>query len=282
MRHVPTSLKSLLNRPLLDNASHYNYGLRRYKLSRHPSFPAVLHGRSAHNEASAASARPSHLDGTAIPSLTNTTKTALKSAAKDIHIPLSSHPQPPHGPPLSPTPRASRHLPPTKAIPTSKRTVAPVSQPTLQHRFESAPFNPHHNLGLPFWVRNTALDKYHPLTIPAKRQLEKWKTQSFKWNISVPTAVSKRAVVRNWVKRRLQTAIKEALRERGWGSNGEVLKEGGKKLEGALVLIAEQHLVTASWEDVKTRVENMLDSVVKKQKWNSPSEGSKKRVKRRE
>ncbi|PNS14834.1 hypothetical protein CAC42_2063 [Sphaceloma murrayae] len=143
----------------------------------------------------------------------------------------------------------------------------------------------------PAQTRNCAYDPKHPLNIYAHRRIEEWKHNAFNWTVTVPVSVSKKAVVRNWVKRRMQAAIREALECTGKNVRGEVAQgtvernagqargaggwRGGNAwasqrfvdadLHGALLVVADKTLVTASAQVVKQKIEAMLDRVRSRQ-----------------
>ncbi|PSK33536.1 hypothetical protein B9Z65_7423 [Elsinoe australis] len=210
---------------------------------------------------------------------------------QDIHIPLQNHPHPPQPSPPDPIPHAIRHLPispptiPRRSTPTS--TKAPVSP--LQFRFLPPPLPPI-NPATPIFTRNAALDMKHPMNLLAWRRVEAWKQNAFNWNVTVSLGVSKKAVVRNWLRRRVQAAMREGLKARGRGLNGEVLagsgdgkggetglgieegEEGRKRgvagerdLQGALLIVGDKSLITDRMETVRAKIERVLDQVMLKQ-----------------
>ncbi|KAF2227225.1 hypothetical protein BDZ85DRAFT_253924 [Elsinoe ampelina] len=297
MRHVSTALRSRFRQVSLDDVStistvlvkHWYWNL---------ALPNVLHAnrdsiRLTHSHASRS---PEATDlGSGLSQSGRRAPLIRRISSRDINIPLSSQPQPPRVPPPISAPRAARHL----GAPLKQAPKLTTHARSLNVQYQASPVHPRANIGLPQLTRNVAMDIYHPLNIFATRRLDDWSLQSFKWNIRVDISVSKKAVVRNWVRRRVQAAMRERLEARGWGVNGEVLAaknpqdEGmsgettnvqksrgqsstdrattaqpqqNRQLEGALLVVADQSLITASFPDVKEKVESMLDWVVQKQR----------------
>ncbi|KAG8629463.1 hypothetical protein KVT40_003328 [Elsinoe batatas] len=299
MRHVSTALRSRSRQVSLDDVSTISNALVKHWSWRQAA-SNVQHGigdsiRFAHRRISRGSGITDRDHGT--DHSVEVPPRIRRTVTKDNHIPLSSHPQPPQVPPPISAPHATRHL--TAPMKIVKAARSNTNNRPLNFQFQAPPLHPHANIGLPYLTRNVATDRYHPLNIFASRRLDEWSTQSFKWNVRVDTSVSKKAVVRNWVRRRLQAAMRGRLEARGWGVNGEILTvrdvedeehrdaeirvqpsrgrlpaEGAatgrplqkRQLEGALLIVADQSLITASFPDVKERVESMLDRVVQKQR----------------
>ncbi|KAL9609339.1 MAG: hypothetical protein Q9167_005884 [Letrouitia subvulpina] len=87
-----------------------------------------------------------------------------------------------------------------------------------------------------------------------------------------------KSVVRHWVRRRIKTALREELRERGWGFDGFPLKElrmgsgdqsGGSTevLKGTVEILATKEAARAGYGELKSDIGMMVEQMVQKMKF---------------
>ena len=120
----------------------------------------------------------------------------------------------------------------------------------------------------------------HPYHIKTARKLAAFDRNKLHWSAHAHIEVSKKKVVRSWVKRRVEEAIRAELKERGWAPDGTVLerdtsvddtevRHATSPLKGALRIYMatdrRKEVVTATGEDVRRDVRAILNEVVRRQ-----------------
>lgn len=122
-------------------------------------------------------------------------------------------------------------------------------------------------------------DDQHPLNEVQKRLYQERKREGLWWNVTVGVNLSKAKVVRSWVRRRLQNAFVEELRERGIEQDGRLLGKGrgverhgipadviqqygSVSLMGSLRLHANPSVVTAKYTDVRKETGVVVDALL--------------------
>lgn len=105
-------------------------------------------------------------------------------------------------------------------------------------------------------TRSILSDPSHPLHIRTQRRIAAFDPHALHWNVIVPLDVSKKAVVRNWVRRRVGEAFKKILREQG----------EGRRVQGAVSMRVRPEMaavaMTATGEDVEREVERVVGAIV--------------------
>jgi len=100
----------------------------------------------------------------------------------------------------------------------------------------------------------------HPFHIKTSRRLAQFDPTKLHWTVTSPVDLSKSALVRRTVARRVREAFRQELRLAGWNDDGRRRAEGGQDgivrsfdLSGALRLnlVKEPFAVTATSEDVR-------------------------------
>ncbi|GAM89626.1 hypothetical protein ANO11243_076650 [Dothideomycetidae sp. 11243] len=147
---------------------------------------------------------------------------------------------------------------------TARKTALPPLRLRIDHT--SNPIN---------WSTSTRLaklaqDERHPLSEVAARQLRIHATHPLNWHVATSTTVSRSSCVRNWARRRVQSAFKAALRERGWDEHGRVLDQSREfaavgDLKGWVRINVDQPVVESTFADVKARAAKALQLVIQKQ-----------------
>lgn len=82
--------------------------------------------------------------------------------------------------------------------------------------------------------------------------------------ITTKKTVANKAVVRSRVSRRLREAVFESLRERGYGREGQVLKDDGRNapLIGTLHFYPTFDSLNEKWDDLKQEVGMVVDKLI--------------------
>lgn len=133
-------------------------------------------------------------------------------------------------------------------------------------------------------TREFAENPSHPYHIKTSRKLAAFDKSKLHWSVSASIDVSKKKVVRSWVKRRVEEAVRAELKERGWARDGTILEQdlaAGDKgssrasspLKGALKIYMapdrRKEVVTATGDEVRRDVWSILEQVVLRQAFNS-------------
>lgn len=120
----------------------------------------------------------------------------------------------------------------------------------------------------------------HPYHIRTKRRLAAFDPDRLHWSVGANVEVAKKRVVRSWVKRRVEAAVRAELKDRGWRSDGTVVAAKGEEavtgariarapIKGALKIFMpkdnRKEVITASGEEVRQNVRAILNEVVRKQ-----------------
>ena len=97
------------------------------------------------------------------------------------------------------------------------------------------------------------------------------------WMIFIDSMLSRKKTVRSWARRRLQQAVCEQLRERGFDEKGLPLKgpqqlsterskqkhaHGFRKLVGMTEIFVSDPCVTAKYEDIKEQAGSLVDKIL--------------------
>ncbi|KAF2798881.1 hypothetical protein K505DRAFT_321510 [Melanomma pulvis-pyrius CBS 109.77] len=123
-------------------------------------------------------------------------------------------------------------------------------------------------------------DVQHPLNEVQRRLSRERKREGLWWNVTVGVTLSKAKVVRSWVRRRLQSAFIEELRERDIEQDGklivdkagkvgrhgipaQVLKQlGDVSLMGSVRLHARPTVILAKYADVRRETGLVADALL--------------------
>jgi len=122
-------------------------------------------------------------------------------------------------------------------------------------------------------------DDQHPLSEVQKRLYQERKREGLWWHVTVGVSLSKAKVVRSWVRRRLQNAFVEELRERGIEQDGRLLDRGrgaerhgvpakviqqygNVSLRGSMRLHANPSVITAKYTDLRKETGVVVDAML--------------------
>ena len=122
-------------------------------------------------------------------------------------------------------------------------------------------------------------DIQHPLNEVQKRLYQERKREGLWWHVTVGVNLSKAKVVRSWVRRRMQNAFVEELRERGIEQDGRLLgtgrgverhgipakviqQYGNVSLMGSVRLHANPSVVTAKYTDVRKETGVVVEALL--------------------
>lgn len=105
-------------------------------------------------------------------------------------------------------------------------------------------------------------DTAHPRTKTSRQGIG---DQSLYWKIQCGKSVSARAVVRNWARRRVREAFREALTDRGFDFKGVPLSQDSyglrKALQGSLVMSCNAAMLTASATQLRNDAVLIVDGL---------------------
>ncbi|SMQ50435.1 unnamed protein product [Zymoseptoria tritici ST99CH_3D7] len=119
-------------------------------------------------------------------------------------------------------------------------------------------------------------DPAHPLYLKTQRRLALCDRNAFHFRVHCPFDISKKAVIRNTVKKTFEKAFVRELERGGWAPDGKVLKErDGRKdgLTGAcLVNIVKdsKRVLQASREDVRSEMARLVDEIAERRAQRQP------------
>jgi hypothetical protein len=123
-------------------------------------------------------------------------------------------------------------------------------------------------------------DDQHPLNEVQKRLYQERKREGLWWHVTVGVHLSKAKVVRSWVRRRLQNAFVEELRERDVEQDGRLILDKGKaigrhgiptefmkehghvSLVGSVRLHAQPSVITAKYTDIRLETGAVVDALL--------------------
>ncbi|KAK3711567.1 hypothetical protein LTR37_009558 [Vermiconidia calcicola] len=104
-------------------------------------------------------------------------------------------------------------------------------------------------------TRDIASDPSHPLYLRTQRRLQTFDPNILHWNVICPLDVSKKAVVRNWTRRRVKEAFKAELKARGLESDGKFVEDGRRGAKGALMMVVDKRkaaeIIQATGQEVR-------------------------------
>lgn len=145
-------------------------------------------------------------------------------------------------------------------------------QLTKQHfKLLRVQYSPEYKALWPNFVTGSPL---HPLYETQQRKRREQLKDGLWWHATSGSDSSKSSCVRGWARRRLRTAIIEALKARGLHENGKAAQitntdnghvganEGRLDLKGSLRVHALPPLVPAKFVEVKAEVDKVIDILV--------------------
>lgn len=119
-------------------------------------------------------------------------------------------------------------------------------------------------------LTTAASDPRHPLCQRSINRLKIFATRPLRWYVFSPLSVSGKSTVRNWAKRRVQAAMKEALAARGWDEHGRGMSDRGRgdaaaALKGWVRVFADKHVVEQSYPQLRLRMDEVVQRIISKQ-----------------
>jgi len=118
---------------------------------------------------------------------------------------------------------------------------------------------------LTFWPDRIMHDPYHPLHLRRMRYHKEKEQTGLWWWIQGGFSISKKSVVRHWLWRRLNTALVEELKAKGFDRNGKSIPgirgEGAPDLFGSLKLAVQRPLLTIKFEELKMQTGLVIQAI---------------------
>ena len=155
---------------------------------------------------------------------------------------------------------------------TNGSRIATASAP-FQWRYDISPGN------LDVTTRAQTYARYYlqsqPLHLQTRRAVRSIDKEKFRWRIACPATLSSKRTVRTWLSRRVGTAVREELKRRGFGEDGEILRLLGEsedhfersrrpptQLKGALVVNLRESVFTAPFTAVQELCRMMFNDIL--------------------
>lgn len=118
-----------------------------------------------------------------------------------------------------------------------------------------------------------ATDACHPLYTPIQRRLSSFDPHKLSWTVRVPTALSKKRVIRMWVTKRLREAFIAELKRNGYDRSGSLVPVQGalprstipSQLSGAISLNANLSALTAPISEIRDGCTVFVQELIKQQ-----------------
>ncbi|SMR53274.1 unnamed protein product [Zymoseptoria tritici ST99CH_3D1] len=113
-------------------------------------------------------------------------------------------------------------------------------------------------------------DPAHPLYLKTQRRLALFDRNAFHFRVHCPFDISKKAVIRNTVKKTFEKAFVRELERGGWAPDGKVLKGKDARKDGlsgaCLVNIVKdsKRVLQASREDVRREMARLVDEIAER------------------
>jgi len=115
---------------------------------------------------------------------------------------------------------------------------------------------------------------------------QRWQTRQepFWWSVITRKDIENRRTVRSWVARRLRNAFIEALRKKGYGSDGTRIDGNGEPLIGTAQLIPNESIKTKKYSDLVDQADLTVEAIIIqrfrnqsfKPAWNQKLDGAKR------